>query len=578
MNSFARRPYRLHVGAFLAYSLLAILMTLPLAFRLGDSLIATDSSAMNDSYLTVWILGWGAHQLVTDPLNFFHGNIFHPFEHTLAFSEIILPGALLYLPFVAASGNPVLAHNLVVLLSFPLNAFAMYLYASDWLHATDDSQEVARETTLAAFVAGLIFGFCTFKMGEIRHVQLLMALFMPLTFMYLARFARVPDLRNTLLAAVFFSLNALASLYYGVFLAVGVALYVVVDAVQRRLHYSRGHLFNGLSAVAVATVLLLPFALPYFHLEHEFHFSDTRDPRLFSARPASYLATPASQWMYGSLTRTFYVASKGQPLFPGIVTLGLSLIGLVHSFRKEDRAWLFPLLLALLGFVLSFGPVLILNRATTAALSFPLPYYFLSLVVSPLKSLGAPARFAVLTMVALSLLAARGTQVLLRVAPGWGRAIALVGGVLILSEYIAVPLRLGPVATGAEVSPAYVFLASQPRGEAVVEVPMGEPTYGGQNKYAVYVYNSLYHLHPLVNGYSGFIPGEYYALVKDMQGFPSAATVERLRKWGADWIVVHADRYKDSAKVRKQLEQFGVIEHVRDFDAIWLYRIRRSGG
>jgi hypothetical protein len=92
-------PRSVHIGALVAYSVATLVLTLPLALRLGDSLVATDQSALDDAYLTVWIFGRGAHQLLTDPLHLFEGNIFYPFAHTLAFSEIILPGTLLYLPF-----------------------------------------------------------------------------------------------------------------------------------------------------------------------------------------------------------------------------------------------------------------------------------------------------------------------------------------------------------------------------------------------------------------------------------------------------------------------------------------------
>src|SRR5581483_4247271 len=196
--------------ALLAYTLLACVMTLPLVLKLSDHLLGTDSNALNDTYFSIWIFGWQAHQLITDPLNFFQGNIFYPFPNTLAFSEIILPGALLYFPFAYATGNPVFSYNLIVLLTFPLNGLAMYLFTLDWWHTTDDGDtssrrsrrtatvrdDVSRRTTdvrdtryairdtrYAAFLAGLIFAFCTYKMGELRHVQLLMAMFLPLALM-----------------------------------------------------------------------------------------------------------------------------------------------------------------------------------------------------------------------------------------------------------------------------------------------------------------------------------------------------------------------------------------------------------
>jgi len=382
MNLLREHPYRFHWFALLAYSALAVLMTLPLALYMSDHLLGTDSNALNDTYFSVWIFGWQAHQLIADPLNLFQGNIFFPFQNTLAFSEIILPGALMYLPFAYATQNPVLAYNLVVLLSFPLNGFAMYLYALDWFQfqadnpaaAHDAAQVDHRATQFAAFIAGLIFGFCTYKMGELRHAQLLLALFMPLTLLYVTRFTRRPNARNGFLTALFFVLNALASLYYAVFLAFAIVLYVIVDLALRRYRITRAHLAYGALTAVGATLALLPFVLPLLQIEREFNFSAGRNPRLFSARPYSYIATPTSQWLYGNLTRAFYAASKGQPLFPGVVATILSVVGVASLLARKNRAWIFPTLLALLGLGLSFGPDLILGRTTVAALPFPLPY------------------------------------------------------------------------------------------------------------------------------------------------------------------------------------------------------------
>lgn len=585
MKAFLKRPYSFHLLALLLYGVLALVMIFPLALHLGDHLLGTDSNALNDTYFSVWIFGWQAHQLIADPLNLFQGNIFYPFQNTLAFSEIILPGALLYLPFAYFSNNPVFAYNLVVLLSFPLNAFAMYLYALDWFRTigaeTRDAPPVAPHaspvTSLAALLAGPIFGFCTYKMGELRHVQLLMAMFMPLTLLYVARFVRAPKLHNAVLTALFFALNALASLYYAVFLAFAIALYLAVDFALRRYRLTRAHLVYGAAALGIALILVAPFLLPFLRLEREFNFSEGRDPRLFSARPYSYIAAPTSQWLYGTLTRAFYTASKGQPLFPGIVASLLGFVGLVALVRARNRAWIFPALLGLTGFVLSFGPDLVLGRTTTPALPFPLPYHFLALVVSPLKSLNAPSRFVVLTMLALALLAAYGAYAWMRRAPRWRYVIALTCATLIVLEYIPAPLRLVPVDAGANVSPVYSFLAQQPPGEVVVEVPMGKPTFADQDKHVVYTYNAVYHpLQPLVNGYSTFLPPDYYALVDDMQNFPNRKTVNRLRRWGVQWVIVHADAYGNPERLRKNLSRSKGLEHVRDFDAVWLYRIRRQ--
>ncbi len=571
MKSFWHRPYLAHLLALACFCLLTVGMTFPLAFRLNDGLLATDSNALNDSYFSIWIFGWQAHQLIADPLNLFQANIFYPFPNTLAFSEIILPGALLYLPFAYVSGNPLFAYNVVLFLTFPLNAFAMYLYALDWFA---HSNLETRHSKLPALLAGLIFAFCTYKIGELRHIQLLMSMFMPLTLMYVARFLRAPNFHNGFLTALFFALNALSSLYYMLFLAFAVALYLGVDLVQRRFRLTRAHFVYGIVSLGIASILIIPLLLPFFRLEREFNFSAERDPRFYSARPASYLATPRSQWLYGELTRPFRVASKGQPIFPGIVAVALALVGLGALLVKKNRAWIFLLLLALMGFVLSFGPDLLLGRTGEALLHFPLPYFALAKLVPPLNSLNAPSRFVVLTMLALSLFAAYGARTIAQRAPRWHTPLVCLFAGLILLEYIPAPLQLETIAVDTHVSPAYRFLAQEPRDQAVVELPMGEPTFVDQDKYVVYLYNSLYHLHPLVNGYSTFIPPDYYALVRDVKPFPKNQALRRLRKWGAVWLVIHADRYENADKVRKKLDKQKKLEHVQDFGEIWLYRVR----
>lgn len=589
MNSFWKNSYRAQFLALAAYFAVTIAMTFPLAFRLTDSLLAADSNALNDSYFSIWIFGWQAHQLIADPLNLFQANIFYPFPNTLAFSEIILPGALLYLPFAYASGNPLFAYNIILFLTFPLNAFAMYLYALDWFsqiaHRTAQiqsaDQSATRDPRFAAFLAGIIFAFCTYKIGELRHIQLLMSMFMPLTLLYAAKFFRSPNFHNAFFTALFFALNALSSLYYALFLAFALALYIGIELARRRFHLTRQHLMYGIIAAIISGVIVVPFLLPFFRLEREFNFSAERDPRAYSARPASYLATPREQWLYGEITREFRIASKGQPVFPGIVVIALSGIGLGALICQKDRAWVFLILLALMGFILSFGPDLLWGRTGEALLNFPLPYFALAKVVPPLNSLNAPSRFVILTMIALSLLAAYGAHALAQRAfvPGGGKAgglmILFACTALILLEYVCVPLKLQTVAAGAAISPAYRFLAHQPRDQAVVEIPMGEPTFVDQDKHVEYTYNSLYYLHPLVNGYSTFIPPDYYALVRDVKPFPNPNALSRLHEWGVTWLVIHSGQFERLDAVRGQLDGEPTLEHVRDFGEIWLYRFRR---
>src|SRR5689334_8828110 len=103
------------VGATLvAFTLATLAWVWPLLPWLGTGYVQQFPQiagiARADAYLTSWMLAWGAHAIRTDPLGVFHANIFHPLPWTFAFSENLLAGALLVLPFDVAWANPTLDH------------------------------------------------------------------------------------------------------------------------------------------------------------------------------------------------------------------------------------------------------------------------------------------------------------------------------------------------------------------------------------------------------------------------------------------------------------------------------------
>src|SRR5437879_10299773 len=113
------------LAAVAAALFIAVAGTWPLAARLTDrvydpahlgSLWA--EAARRDVDLTLWILAWDAHALATDPRHVLDANIYYPARRTLALSEHCFGALPLYLPLRAATGDPVTAHQGVLVLSF----------------------------------------------------------------------------------------------------------------------------------------------------------------------------------------------------------------------------------------------------------------------------------------------------------------------------------------------------------------------------------------------------------------------------------------------------------------------------
>ena len=57
------------------------------------------------------------------------------------------------------------------------------------------------------------------------------------------------------------------------------------------------------------------------------------------------------------------------------------------------------------------------------------------------------------------------------------------------------------------------------------------------------MYYSLQHWKPLVNGYSGFAPASYGALLHDLRGFPDDEGIAALRRRKVRYLLVHQPFY-----------------------------------
>jgi hypothetical protein len=82
-----------------------------------------------DSRLIIWTLAWDNQALLDRVPSLFDANIFYPAKDALAYSEHLYGISLFTLPVYALTRNPVLAYNLVWLLSFLLSAAAAHALA-----------------------------------------------------------------------------------------------------------------------------------------------------------------------------------------------------------------------------------------------------------------------------------------------------------------------------------------------------------------------------------------------------------------------------------------------------------------
>jgi len=170
-------------------------------------------------------------------------------------------------------------------------------------------------------------------------------------------------------------------------------------------------------------------------------------------------------------------------------------------------------------------------------LGVPFPYRCLYENLPGFNGLRVPARFAILVVLALAVLAAFGVVRLTRaIRRAWGDAAvssALAG--IILLESFAAPIPLGHMPT--EVPAVYRWLADQVGEGAVVELPFPDPpdAYWEARR----LYYSTVHWRPLVNGYSGYFPPEYWEQAARLRAFPAPEAVALLRALGVRYVLLH---------------------------------------
>ena len=108
-STLAGHPRWATLAIFVA---LAVVHTWPMASDIGH-LARHDN---RDTILNEWIVAWVAHQATHDPLHLFDANIFYPERDTLAYSEPLIPQAVMGAPMLALGASPALAYNLLLML------------------------------------------------------------------------------------------------------------------------------------------------------------------------------------------------------------------------------------------------------------------------------------------------------------------------------------------------------------------------------------------------------------------------------------------------------------------------------
>jgi hypothetical protein len=566
----------------LLFLALTVLMLYPLSVH-----PATRVADQGDPLLLSWMLAWCTRALFTDPLHFYDSNIFYPFPHSLAFSDPPVGAMPLSAPIWWITGNPVLAHNVAFLAAFFLSCVGAYLLTKK-----------LTSSVIAGVFAGVIFAFPPYRLAHLSHLDLSSAYWMPVALLFLHRAFTSGRWSYFLGFAGSFVLQCFCSLYYGFFFTVAIALYLIYLAIFKTSRLTVEKIGKFAAASLLAGMVLIPFGLPFLIVNREYGVSRRPGEVLDgSADLVDYLAASPTNVLYGQLTSPLLKNAGERALFPGLLPPLLALIGiwgLAPNFRRRailprslpphqtERAGEddiqsdqgYYVLLVAFAFLLSLGPRL---QVGGKELELTLPYGLLYSYVPGFKAFRCPARFDVLVMLGLAVLAGQGIARMEKFLAARGAGpllrwtVSLPALAIVLLEYAAFPVRSAAVEVGSEVPAVYRWLAQQGPQTTVMELPINDDTLA---KFR-YDYFSTYHWCRLVNGHASFLPPDYVRIMKVMEGFPEREAIELSQGLRVNLVVVHGADYPKPkwATLQAQLKEKPGLTLVQDFGDDRVYQV-----
>lgn len=527
--------------ALLAYAAITIGLLWPVVAHIANSFPVDLGDPPNES----WLVAWGVHALTTDPGQLLGGNIYYPHANALIYNDNLLGLLPLSLPiFLLSGGNAALTYNALYLISFALCGLGTFLLA-----------RYVTGSTAGAFLAGLIVAFSPYRMVHLSHLNQLSGQWVPLALLCWERARRAAAreasgrLWPSLLGlGLFFVLQALCSIYYAVFLATCLAIYLLVYARSAGWRQVRRFALAVTATACGTAVVLAPFLLPY--IAREGRVAGVRGPAqvlYFSADVRDFLHMPTFSRFYGWTESALGVPARDahQYLFPGLVAIALAWLG---RKRGADR-----LTIRIYTWILVATAIFALGRELKLfdrLYLLPLPFRLLYDYLPGYHSFRDPARFWYIGSICLALLAAWGMGALSAMLRDRGsdgtagmavRVVPALFCVVAMAEYWITPVATPRVAAGNGVPAVYHWLKAQPHGTPVLELPIGQQNTTIWSQQALMTYYATYHWQPIVNGVGGYTPDGYEGDAAVLNRWPDTASAGLLARWGVRYVIWHRD-------------------------------------
>ncbi|MGB8648565.1 MAG: hypothetical protein WCF84_25235 [Anaerolineae bacterium] len=566
-----RRSALVHLVVLVAYALLTVALTYPLAWNIGSALPGEPP----DTFLYIWNLDWVRRALFDLQVNpYWTQQMYYPMGVSLYFQSLHLGIDVLALPLQFALGT-VRTYMVIALALVIAGGYATYLLAFDLTRRRD-----------AAFFAGFLFTFSPYRFAHLAysHLDLMPLAGIPLAVLATKKLLDRPGLGRLTSAIVLLFWVSLTDWYYALYSFILIGIYLFYRWARTRSWQLLG---TGLVLIGVTLGLLSPWLVPMIQEKDDYpaSFRGLDEADKFSADLLGFVTPSSSQSLWGQMVAPLATRLLGGPaertLFIGYSTLALVIFAVYRRRGAELYFWMGA---ALLFFVLSLGPYL--HIASNSHLlpgggRIPLPFALLynipglGVILTVARSI---SRFGLMVMLGCSLIAAMGlAELLARFRPRIGYALAGLACAVAGVEFLVVPLPI----TAATIPPSVQQLAADISTSAVLDLPPDYKT-GGEA-----MYYSTIDGRPTTNGYHArLVPFPLFNGMPSMRSAldapepddillaPRPAPAQVLAFFGVRYIALHKQTAGKDLTDQSRLwikQAFGNLSPIADDASLTVY-------
>lgn len=544
-------------------------------------------SDWGDYPLNGWILWYTEQSIVTGRIfnqdQYFQSFQMYPFPYTLAYSDHLFVPSVIFTLIYLPTNNLIFSLNFFMFLTFVFSFISALYFIKFFLGELNKNLTINHRKNLstviylASIIGAFIYTFNPLTMIHFSgHLQLMHKYFLPLLFIFAYKYLTQTNVKNAFWFFLFFTLNALSSIYFFIFSIIFLPLFFIpfIIKIVKQKNWEKIFKLLKLSLISLVFLpLLLYFNLPYLYFsQKENVVRSIEENAHFSARLIDWFSPNPNSILYKQFSATMLPSRNPKEgngdfnITEHTLTLNyflyfISLLVLIFIIRNRKQAFkvtqnsplIQAFLLLLIGtFIITFGPFFMGWNAQNGNLK--LPYYYLYKLFPILSAIRVPTRAEFIFYIPFSLFMSYFIFLIMKKQKA--------KNYLILFFAILILLVIENISSNKFSETSYIlsnYFSNKPslqflKNKNTVHLPVQLNDIASEVKYLNWQTQTG---EKILNGYTGYTPLDWFQLTTPLSlGISKTlipdSTIKELVALDVDYLIFHKNKGIDFS-LRKNL-------------------------